>query len=331
MAPQTKKPAKRRRPAAKKTARNKKSFSGIFLKTFVGLFLLLCVGMAGYVFGYKSGKSEHADALHAQKQRNAELNDALKEARRQTASHEYEKVLPQPPKRDKEPTVPPGGIQEEKPMLAIIFDDVSFAHDVKNIKALNLPVTMSFLPPSKRHPDSAKLAAEEPFYMVHFPLEAVSFSGEEPDTLHVGDSEERMDERVRQIKALFPKVQFVNNHTGSKFTADKASMEKLIYALDREGMTFVDSRTTSETAVPALMQSLHRPYISRDVFLDHDPDVEEVKKEVRRAVKIAKKYGYAVAIGHPHKKTLRGVAESKDVLSQVDLVQIDTLVAHMKK
>ena len=331
MAPQTKKPVKRRRPAAKKTARRKNTFSGVFLKTFAGLFILFAVGMAGYVYGYKTGKAEHAVALKAQKQRNAELKNALNEARRQTASHEYEKGLPQPPKREQEAAVPAGGDAKARPMLAIIFDDVSFAHDVRNIKALNLPVTMSFLPPSKRHPDSAKLAYEEPFYMVHFPLEAMNFSAEEPDTLHVGDSEERMEERVRQIKALFPKAQFVNNHTGSRFTADKASMEKLIYALDREGMTFVDSRTTSETAVPALMKSLHRPYISRDVFLDHDPDVEEVKKEVRRAVKIAKKYGYAVAIGHPHKKTLQGVAESRDVLSQVELVQIDTLVAHMKQ
>ena len=327
MAPQTKKPPRRRRPAAKK---RKRTFSSMLLWVATGVAVLLAVGLTAYVFGYKSGKTEHADALHAQQQRNAELKSALKEARQRTASHEYEKALPQPPERKKEPTVPPGAAGEKKPMLAIIFDDVSFAHDVRNIKALNLPVTMSFLPPSKRHPDSAKLAAEEPFYMVHFPLEAVSFSGEEPDTLHVGDSEARMEARVRQIKALFPKAQFVNNHTGSKFTADRESMEKLIYALDREGMTFVDSRTTSETAVPALMKSLHRPYISRDVFLDHDPDVEAVKKEIRRAVKIAKKYGYAVVIGHPHKQTLRGVAESKDVLSQVQLVQIDTLAAYMK-
>ena len=331
MAPQTKKPVNRRRAPGKRTTKRKSVLSGIFFKTFAGLFILLAVGIAGYVYGYKSGKTEHADALKAQKQRNAELKSALKEARKQTASHEYEQVLPQPPKREKEPAEPVGTVAAAKPMLAIIFDDVSFAHDVKNIKALNLPVTMSFLPPSKRHPDSAKLAAEESFYMVHLPLEAVSFSGEEPDTLHVGDSEETMDERIRQIKTLFPKAQFVNNHTGSKFTADKPSMEKLIYAMDREGMTFVDSRTTSDTAVPALMKSLHRPYISRDVFLDHDPDVEEVKKEIKRAVKIAKKYGYAIAIGHPHKKTLQGVAESKDVLGQVELVPLDTLAAHMKK
>jgi uncharacterized protein len=303
----------------------------MLVRTVAVLLTVLAVGLSGYVLGYKSGKTEHSAALHAQKQRNAELKNALMEARKQTASHEYEKVLPQPPKREKERVGPAVGVPEEKPMLAIIFDDVSFAHDIRNIKALNLPVTMSFLPPSKRHPDSAKLAARESFYMVHFPLEAVNFSAEEPDTLHVGDSEERMDDRVRQIKTLFPNAQFVNNHTGSKFTADRASMEKLVYALDREGMTFIDSRTTSETAVPALMKALHRPYISRDVFLDHDPDVDAVKKEVRRAVKIAKKYGYAIAIGHPHKKTLRGVAESKDVLSQVELVRIDTLVAHMKK
>ena len=52
---------------------------------------------------------------------------------------------------------------------------------------------------------------------------------------------------------------------------------------------------------------------------------------VARAVRVAKKYGYAIAIGHPHKKTLQGVAESKALFNNVELVTIDTLVAHMKR
>lgn len=295
----------------------------------LALLLLFSVGAAGYFVGYAQGKQEHLFALNAEKQRSFELKNALKAAQQKTARHEYETLPPQPRRsRAVEPAVAP---VHDKPMLAIIFDDVSFAHDVRNIKALGLNVTMSFMPPSKRHPDSAKLAAKEPFYMVHLPMEAMSFSAEEPRTLHVGDSTEVIDDRVRQIKTLFPRVRFINNHTGSKFTADRTSMERLIYALDREGITFIDSRTTAKTAAPALMKSLHRPYISRDVFLDNEPDVKSIKKQVARAVKIAKKYGYAIAICHPHKKTLEGLEASKGLLDGVEMVQIDTLVAHMKR
>ena len=70
--------------------------------------------------------------------------------------------------------------------------------------------------------------------------------------------------RITSYNVCYTKL--LRNHTGSKFTADRDAMEKLIYALDREGITFVDSRTTGKTVVPALMKSLHRPYIGRDVF-----------------------------------------------------------------
>jgi len=324
MAQQRKKSAPKRRAGTVRTKRKKPFASYPLLKGLILLLIAFILGAGGYFFGYQKGKAEHQEALITERQHSAELKKALKQAQTLTASHEYEQIEPQAPVRQEKPQPKAGA----KPMMAIIFDDVSFAHDVRNIKALKLPVTMSFLPPSKRHPDSAKLAAKEPYYMVHLPLEAVAFSAEEPDTLHVGDDEATIEERVRQIKTLFPKVEFVNNHTGSKFTADRAAMEKLVYALDREGITFVDSRTTGKTAVPALMKSLHRPYISRDVFLDHDPDVESVKKQVRRAVKIAQKYGSVVVIGHPHKQTLQGVAESRDILSSVQLVTIDTLAAY---
>ena len=326
MARQTKKQAPRKRTSAKRRSRKKQAWPNL-LKGAGWFVLLVAVGFAGYFVGYEKGAAQHLEALNAEKQRSFELGSALKKAKERTASHEYDKLPPKPPKRNTSPVAVKR--KPDRPMLAIIFDDVSFAHDVRNIKALGIPVTMSFLPPSKRHPDSAKLAAKEPFYMVHFPMEAMSFSSEEPDTLHVGDSEEKIDARVRKIVQLFPKVRFVNNHTGSKFTADKTSMRELIYALDREGITFVDSRTTAKTAVPAIMKSLHRPYISRDVFLDHKPDVDAVKAQAARAVRIAKKYGYAIAIGHPHKKTLQGVAESKALFKDVELVPIDVLVAHM--
>jgi len=325
MAQQRKKSRTGRKPGSRKSRRGNKEGISIrsVLKAVTLLLAAFIVGFIGYFIGYDAGKEEYLAAANEERRHTPDPASALKQTKKVTASHEYETAPPKPSVR---PEVS-RETQRAKPKLAIIIDDVSFARDVRNVKALELPLNLSFLPPSKRHPESAELAEKEPFYMVHLPMEAMSFSAEEPDTLHVGDSEEKIEERIRQIKGLFPRVLFVNNHTGSKFTADHDAMEKLIYALDREGITFIDSRTTAKTAVPALMKSLHRPYISRDVFLDHDPDVDAVKKQVQRAVAIAKKYGSAIAIGHPHIKTLQGLAESKAVLEEVELVRIDTLAA----
>lgn len=325
MAQERKRTARRKRGASKKTKQRQGRPPRFLMRVFALILGVFIVAFIGYFFGYEAGKDEHLLKLNAERQHSFELQSALKKAQGITARHEYEKTPPQPPKRIEKPT----SSVSDKPKLAIIIDDVSFAHDVKNIKALGLPLNLSFMPPSKRHPNSAKLAAQEPFYMVHLPMEAVSYAAEEPKTLHVGDSAETIEHRVREIKRLFPRVRYLNNHTGSKFTADRSSMEKLITALDREGITFVDSRTTAKTAVPELMKALHRPYISRDVFLDNAPNVAAIKKQILRAVRIAKKYGTAIAIGHPHKKTLQALAESKDVLNEVELVRIDVLVASL--
>ncbi len=212
-----------------------------------------------------------------------------------------------------------------RPKLAIIIDDVSFPQEVKAIKKLDLTVTMSFLPPNSIHPDSALLASKESFYMVHLPMEAVSFNASEPITLKVGDSQAVISQRLDDVVRLFPRVKYLNNHTGSKFTADEVAMNRLIFALNAHNIEFIDSRTIAETKAPKVMRAYGERYIGRDVFLDHTMNVEYVKKQIQEAVKVAKSKGYAVAIGHPHPNTLEALRESKELLSQVDLVQINKI------
>ncbi|MDD2789888.1 MAG: divergent polysaccharide deacetylase family protein [Sulfurimonas sp.] len=212
-----------------------------------------------------------------------------------------------------------------KPRVAIIIDDVSTRAQVQAIKNLSFPVTMSFLPPSSGHPQSAKLAAKESFYMVHLPMEAQNFNAEEPSTLRISDSQEKISARVAQIKELFPKVHYINNHTGSKFTSDEAAMSKLVSALKSNGINFVDSRTTGSTKAPKVMKQLGLTYVARDVFLDHQMDKAFIKKQIKKVIEIAKKHGSAIAIGHPHTNTLLTLRESKDLFKDVELVYINKM------
>ncbi|MEA3522342.1 MAG: divergent polysaccharide deacetylase family protein, partial [Campylobacterota bacterium] len=205
----------------------------------------------------------------------------------------------------------------------IIIDDVSFKRDVRRIKALDIPLTMSFLPPNKRHPDSAKLASKEPYYMVHIPLEAMSFNATESNTLYTKDSQQHIMKRINEIKRLFPKVKYINNHTGSKFTANEIAMNRLMFALRKKNMMFIDSRTTAETKVPRVMKNYGLPYIARDVFLDHVADVAEIKKQIKKAIAVAKRSGSAIAIGHPRTDTLQAIRESKHLFKGVELVGIN--------
>lgn len=253
----------------------------------------------------------------AKKQEATRLKEATKEY--ENASHEVEES--QPPEAPKRKEIRSG----EKPKLAIIIDDVSTAAHVQAIKSLQLPITMSFLPPSKARPSSHTLAANEDFYMVHLPMEAQSFKAEEPLTLRVNDSHETILQRVEELKRLFPRVHYINNHTGSKFTANEAAMERLLLVLKSQNIYFIDSRTTGSSKVQKVSKKYALEYKGRDVFLDHEMQKSSIVAQIKKAVQIAKKHGSSIAIGHPHVNTIAALKESKALLGEVELVLVDKL------
>jgi len=120
-------------------------------------------------------------------------------------------------------------------------------------------------------------------------------------------------------------VRYMNNHTGSKFTSDKESMEKLMPLLKKDGIIFVDSRTIGTTKIPQVSKELGLRYLGRDVFLDDRDGVANIKKQIREAVAVAKRHGSAIAIGHPRPDTLEALRQSKGLLGEIQLVGIDKI------
>ncbi|MFH0710324.1 MAG: divergent polysaccharide deacetylase family protein [Pseudomonadota bacterium] len=255
------------------------------------------------------------------------LKEALNELLARESIHANHEYAP----KDKKATPPPSELRVYRPAtngnakLVIIMDDVSYAHDVKSIRSVGLPLVMSFLPPSSRHNESATLAQGVNGYMVHLPLEAVDFNDEEQVTLRVTDSKETITAQIQKIKKLYPEVHYINNHTGSKFTADEDAMDRLVSVMRENGLIFVDSRTTAQSKVKVIDTKYGMRYLGRDVFLDHQDGVKNIKKQIREAVAIAKRNGSAIAIGHPRPDTLQALKESKEVLSEVMLVGIDKI------
>ncbi|WP_372999674.1 divergent polysaccharide deacetylase family protein [Sulfurimonas sp.] len=332
--------------------KRKKSSSNSFLTYVAWILAAIALGLGalvgGYYIGYEDAKKDIEKQVQTDKKKrlsmlkkleeasskkekqsvNTRLKDVLKKESKVdkgAAAHEYgDGTLPKPP-------APPKRVKRDvrkissKPKLAIIIDDVSVKSHVNAIKSLGIPLTMSFLPPSKFRPNSAKLASKESFYMVHLPMEAENFNAEEPRTLRVSDSDEKISLRIKEIKRSFPRVSYINNHTGSKFTSNELAMNRLIYALKSQDISFIDSRTTAETTAPKVMKNFGLNYVARDVFLDHALDKVSITIQIKRAIKIAKLHGTAIAIGHPHANTLLALHESKNLFKDVDLVYINGL------
>jgi len=307
--------------------------------------LMLSSVVIGYYFGYDKAsadvkkktkqesikrvdaiaKIEHSLKKTNEKSVNKRLQEVLKKEVKETyvsALHELDnKISAKVPKAAIRPIVH----TSSKPKLAIIIDDVGRLSQVRAIDNLHLILNKSFLPPSAVRPNTPKLAKHEDFYMVHLPMEAMSFSAEEPKTLRITDSQEVVSNRIKEIKKLFPKVRYINNHTGSKFTANERAMNKLIAALNDNHIYFVDSRTTAQTKAPKVLKNFGQKYVSRDVFLDNKMDKNYIKAQLKDAIRIAKIHGTAIAIGHPHPHTLAALGESKKLLKEVDLVYINQI------
>ncbi len=216
-------------------------------------------------------------------------------------------------------------IKSYLPKLAIIIDDVTTSSQVKKIQNIGYAVNMSFLPPTKHHWNSAKITKNLDRYMIHLPLEASSHRYEEVDTLYIGDSVQRIDDKIKALKALYPKATFINNHTGSKYTSDLKSMDKLLKVIKKYDYTFIDSKTTSKSAVLKSAKKYGMRVLSRNIFLDNKKDKKYIQKQLKRAIVIAKKNGSAIAIGHPYNITFSTLKQSKHLLKDVQLVFVESL------
>lgn len=221
---------------------------------------------------------------------------------------------------DKKEVIKKAVIKTNKPLLAIIIDDMAYDSHVKELKALPYEITPSFFPPSPHHPNTEKYAKKFDFYMIHLPLEAMSFIHPERSTLLVKNSKQEMNKRIKQIRKWFPKASFINNHTGSKFTSNYGAMKKLYASMIDNSFVFIDSRTTRDTVSSKVAKELNQNVLSRDVFLDNKADVKYIRGQLKEAVRIAKDHGYAIAIGHPRKKTFQALKNSSDLLKSVKVV-----------
>jgi hypothetical protein len=212
---------------------------------------------------------------------------------------------------------------DTRPKLAILIDDVTTASQIRKIKNIGFPITMAFLPPTSIHKNSAKIVKNLDIYMIHLPLEAGTRRYEETNTLHTNSSYNEISKRISALHYLYPKARYINNHTGSKFTSNHKAMDKLFKVLSRYNLTFVDSRTTAKTVAKRYAKKYNVSYLSRNIFLDNKQDKFYIQKQLKKAIKIARKSGRAVAIGHPHSITLKTLKNSKYLLKGIHLVYIN--------
>ncbi len=254
-----------------------------------------------------------------------EIEEELKKIQKEQKELKETKKVKKQEKKKEKPVLAIKKTNNKKPKLAIIIDDVAVKTHTRGIKLIPYKVTPSFFPPTASHPHTPNLAKKFPVYMVHVPMEAYKHNSPEPRTLKRGESFKDIDAFIKNINKNFPHAAYYNNHTGSKFTSDIGSMDKLFRSLNSRRIRFLDSKTSPYSKAKKMATKYNMHILVRDVFLDNSSDPRYIKKQLRVAVKIAKKKGYAIAICHPKTNTLKVLKEAKPLLKDVRLVYIDEI------
>ena len=102
-------------------------------------------------------------------------------------------------------------------------------------------------------------------------------------------------------------------------------MKRLLTVLKKHNIQFIDSVTTSKSSVKRVSKELGLRYIRRDIFIDNVLDVSYILKQLKKAIAKAQKNGTAIAIGHPHKATIKALSRIKPLLNGVELVFVNDI------
>jgi polysaccharide deacetylase 2 family uncharacterized protein YibQ len=196
--------------------------------------------------------------------------------------------------------------------VAIVIDD--FGNNMagtEEMMNISIPLTiavMPFLPTTKRDAIWAHQKNHEVF--VHLPMEPVkgkkSWLGPGAITTDLPDDEIR-----RRVNTAIDDVPFavgLNNHMGSKATADPRVMKIVLGVCRERGLIYLDSRTTNKSVVSSLAKEMGVPYLENNLFLDDVYTLKHITHQMEVLCQNINTRKVCIAIGHvgpPGIKTAR--------------------------
>lgn len=200
-------------------------------------------------------------------------------------------------------------IRDTRPAIALVIDDLGVVPD-RSAHALRLPkeVTLSFLPyGGVSRPLAQAAAAKGHEIFLHVPMEPRGDADPGPDALRTADSTSRLrsklDRQIADISEVAP-IAGMNNHMGSRATADRRVMAEVMRGAAERGFVFVDSVTTPNSVARAAAARHDVPFLARDIFLDHGEGPDFLLAQLDTLEQQARARGVAVAIAHPHETSL---------------------------
>ncbi|MFU0923228.1 divergent polysaccharide deacetylase family protein [Kluyvera sichuanensis] len=191
--------------------------------------------------------------------------------------------------------------------LSIVIDDFGYRPQTEN-QVLAMPSTISVaVLPNAPHAREMATKAHNSGHevLIHLPMAPLSKQPLEKDTLRPDMSSDEIERIIREAVDKVPYAVGLNNHMGSAMTSSLFGMQKVMQALSRYNLYFLDSMTIGNSQAMRAANGTGVKVIKRRVFLDDTQNEADIRVQFNRAIDLARRNGSAIAIGHPHPTTVR--------------------------
>lgn len=221
---------------------------------------------------------------------------------------------------------PPAPCTPRTPCLALVIDDVGRdMAPLRRLLALPLDLTFSVLPHAPKTRQSLEaIRGRGREVMLHLPMAPLDSSRITDERVVLG-RDGPLEAAMRQCLTKIPGASGVNNHMGSALSKDPKRVSRVLEVLRGRSMWFLDSKTVTGSLFCSQAREQAIPCIERDVFLDDPPTPSEVESRIAEAVEIAKRRGWAVAIGHPEIATVDALQKLR-LGSTVRIVRLSVVI-----
>lgn len=222
-------------------------------------------------------------------------------------------------------------LANRQPAIAVVMDDLGVnRRGTALLNQLKAPLTLSFLPYAQALVEQTRAAhAAGHELLLHMPMEPIGREWPGPNALLSSLAPAELASRLRHHLRSFRGFVGINNHMGSLLTTDRESMATVMAELRRQNLLFLDSRTTPASVAALEAGRMGVPVAERDVFIDNELELGYVLRQLALAERVARRNGYAVALGHPHDVTIAALRQWLPTLEErgFALVPISTVVA----
>jgi polysaccharide deacetylase 2 family uncharacterized protein YibQ len=219
-----------------------------------------------------------------------------------------------------------GIYQEKKKRLAIVVDDFGYFGGslLNDFIALDKNLTFAILPHlsySEEVMEKAVAAGIET--IIHMPMEPITYPTNDPgpNAIYVHLSEREISKKMEKYISELHLCKGANNHMGSMATTDVNVMTAVLTELKKNGLYFVDSKTSPSSVAFDTAQKMLIPSKENDLFLD-TPDMSDstLNQKIKTIKTLMKKQDSILVITHcTNKKNYEYLKKFLEKIRYLDL------------